>query len=93
MDNTDDAADLNIPLDKVWERFVTAESFLDILNKFETLKQRLDISTLTGMPLFEAFKLKLCTQKTWKARDVLNLLDSRAKQKAFMNQVHASVCL
>lgn len=66
---------------------MATESFLDILNQFEALKQRLDISSLTGLALFEAFKLKLGTPKTWKARDVLNLLDKRAKQKEFMNQV------
>ncbi len=82
-----DNSNTNIPLDKVWESFVAAEELSKILDVFEGLKERLDLSTLTGLPLFEALKLKLGTQKTWKARDVLDLLDKRAKQKEFMGQV------
>ncbi len=66
---------------------MAAEQLSNILVVFEGLKERLDLSALTGLPLFEALKLKLGTQKTWKARDVLDLLDKRAKQKEFMGQV------
>ena len=86
MDTTD-VCNSNIPLDKVWEGFVAAENLLEVLEKFEILKQRLELGTLCGLTLFEALKLKLGTQKTWKAKEVLDLLDKRAKQKEFMSQV------
>lgn len=86
MDTTD-GSNANTPLDKVWECFVAAEDFLDILNQFDSLKHRLELTTLSGLALFEALKLKLGTQRTWKARDVLNLLDKRARQQEFIGQV------
>ena len=86
MEDTD-AANCELPLDKLWEKFVSADDLLDVLQVFEVLKQRLGVSKLYGLKLFQALKLKLGTQKTWKARDVLNLLDKRASQREFMQQV------
>ena len=86
MENAD-AANGELPLDKVWENFVSADNLLNVLQTFEVLKHRLGVSKLYGLKLFQALKLKLGTQKTWKARDVLNLLDKRANQREFMQQV------
>ena len=87
MDTTD-TSNNNAPLDKVWECFAAAEDLPAVLEKFDNLKQRLELSTtLCGLKLFEALKLKLGTQKTWKAKEVLDLLEKRAKQKEFMSQV------
>lgn len=87
MAETKPAGNEELPLDKLWENFVSADDFLDVLGVFETLKLRLGVSNFHGFNLFQALKLKLGTQKTWKAKDVLDLLNKRANQREFMQQV------
>ena len=75
-----------LPVEKIYEYFAHATSVLGIVRAFDALKAKLGLDGVQGIGLFRALKTKLCTQKTWKARDALQLLDKRANQAEFMQQ-------
>ena len=75
-----------MPIEKLYEYYSCASDLAEILRSFEALKRNLGLTTLHGLDLFRGLKLRLSTQRTWKARDVLAMLDKRADQKEFMGQ-------
>ena len=76
----------DVPMEKTYEYFAHATSLLGIVRAFDALKAKLGLAGVQGIALFRALKTKLSSQKTWKARDVLQMLDKRANQPEFMQQ-------
>ena len=74
----------------LWERFsLRTKDLLDVTRSFEAMKNKLGLKRLHGMDLYRGLKLKLGTQKTWKAIEVFKLLDKRINQKDYMHQTAA----
>ena len=100
-DNSELGADKNIiqdelSVDKLYEIFsLQASDLLEIMDTFQALKRKLDVEKLYGLELYRELKTKLGARnsKTWKAREVLNMLDKRANQKEYMEQVGLCVCV
>lgn len=87
-------------VDKLYEIFsLQASDFPDVMDTFQALKMKLGVEKLYGLELYGELKAKLGARnsKTWKAREVLNMLEKRANQKEYMNQVsvhvHVVVCM
>lgn len=78
-----------LPVEKIYEYFTQASDLPYVMNTFKALKRKLELQGLEGIALFRALQLKLGTQKTWKARDVLQMLDKRANQQEYMQQTAA----
>lgn len=78
-----------LPVEKLYEYFAQSSSLLGVVRTFEALKEKLGLAGLQGIRLFRALKEKLSSQKTWKAKEVLKMLDKRANQKEFMQQTAA----
>lgn len=78
-----------LPVEKLYEYFAQASSLLGVVRTFEALKEKLGLAGLQGIRLFRALKEKLSSQKTWKAKEVLKMLEKRANQKEFMQQTAA----
>lgn len=78
-----------LPVEKLFEFFSQANDLTAIMHSFDVLKAKLGLSKRHSLELFQGLKLKLGTQKTWKARDVLQLLEKRANQKEYMHQTAA----
>ena len=76
----------DIPLEKLYELFAHATHLRGVMRAFEALKSRLELNGLEGMALFRSLKEKMSSQKTWKARDLLQLLSKRANQSMYMQQ-------
>ena len=99
-DNSELSTDENIildelPIDKLYENFsLQASDLCDVMDSFEVLKRKLDIEKLHGLELYRELKAKLGARnsKAWKAREVLNMLEKRANQKEYMEQVRLSMC-
>ena len=81
--------DVDVPLEKLYECFSQSKNGEDIIRSFKNLKSRLKLNSLHGLDLYKALKEKLGTQKTWKAREVFQLLEKRANQKEYMQQTAA----
>ena len=79
----------DLPLEKLYEFFSQSNKREDIVRSFQVLKSRLNLNSLHGLDLYRALKDKLGTQKTWKARDVFQLLEKRANQKEYLQQTAA----
>jgi len=79
----------DLPLEKLYEFFSQSNKREDIVRSFQVLKSRLNLNSLHGLDLYKALKDKLGTQKTWKARDVFQLLEKRANQKEYLQQTAA----
>jgi hypothetical protein len=79
----DDVAWDDLPVERIYEYFAHASSLAGVVRAFSELKARLGVE---GIALFRALKGKLSSQKTWKARDVLQLLEKRASQPEYMGQ-------
>ena len=79
----------DLPLEKLYEVFSQSNNREDVVRSFQVLKSRLSLNNLHGLDLYRALKEKLGTQKTWKARDVFQLLEKRANQKEYMQQTAA----
>ena len=75
-----------LPLEKIYEYFAHATHLVGIVRAFEALKTKLGLDGVHGLRLFRSLKEKLSSQKTWKARDVLQMLDKRANQQEYMRQ-------
>ena len=73
----------DLPLEKIYELFA---SLRGVQRAFGALKSRLGADGLEGMALFRYLKEKLSSQKTWKARDVVQLLEKRANQNVYLQQ-------
>lgn len=101
MDNSELNTDENIildelPIDKLYENFsLQASDLCEVMDSFEVLKRKLDIEKLHGLELYRELKAKLGARnsKAWKAREVLNMLEKRANQKEYMEQVRLSMCV
>lgn len=78
-----------LPVEKLYEHFTQANDLPYVVRSFDALKTKLELNGLEGIALFRALQLKLGTQKTWKARDVLQMLDKRANQQEYMQQTAA----
>lgn len=78
-----------LPVEKLYEYFSQASTLLAVVRTFAALKEKLGLTGVEGIPLFGALKEKLSSQKTWKAKEVLRMLDKRANQKEFMQQTAA----
>ena len=78
-----------LTVEKTYEYFAHATTLPSVLRAFEVLKSKVGVSEFEGLALFRALKEKLCTQKTWKARDLFQLLEKRANQKEYMGQCGA----
>ena len=76
----------DLPLEKIYELFAHASSLRGVQRAFGALKSRLGADWLEGMALFRFLKEKLSSQKTWKARDVVQLLEKRANQNVYLQQ-------
>lgn len=93
--NTENAASVKELLadsseEKVYEYFCqTAWNLREVVESFDVLKERLGLEEKCGLDLYRGLRLTLGApnSKTWKARDMLNLLDKRANQKEYMQQV------
>ena len=80
--------------DKIYEYFSqTAWNMQEIVESFEVLKERLGLSKKIGLDLYRGLKMTLGSpnSKVWKARDMMNLLEKRANQKEYMQQVGVAV--
>lgn len=94
-DNSELSTDENIiqdelSIDKIYENFsLQASDLREVMDTFDALKRKLDIEKLYGLELYRELKAKLGARnsKTWKAREVLNMLEKRANQKEYMEQV------
>ena len=76
-----------LPVERVYEYFAQATSLGSIARAFEELKTKLGVKDdLIGLELYRALREKLSTQKTWKARDVFQMLEKRANQQEYMGQ-------
>ena len=82
----DNVAWSELPVERVYDYFAQATSLESVLRAFGELKAKLGVEELRGLELFGALREKLCTQKTWKARDALQLLEKRANQQEYMGQ-------
>ena len=78
-----------LPLEKLYEYFAQAPNLLGVVRAFDALKTKLGLDGVHGIELFRSLKEKLSSQKTWKARDVLQMLDKRANQQEYKNQTAA----
>ena len=78
-----------LPVEKLYEHFTQANDLPYVVRSFDALKTKLELNGLEGIALFRALQLKLGTQKMWKARDVLRMLDKRANQQEYMQQTAA----
>ncbi len=82
--------------DKLYEYFSqTAWNMQEIVETFEVLKEKLGLSKKVGLDLYRGLKMTLgsSNSKVWKARDMMNLLEKRANQKEYMQQVGVAVWL
>ena len=94
-DNSELSTDENIILDelsvdKLYENFsLQASDLREVMDTFEALKRKLDVEKVYGLELYRELKAKLGARnsKTWKAREVLNMLEKRANQREYMEQV------
>ena len=61
----------------------------EIMESFEVMKEKLGLARKTGLEVYRGLRMSLGAQNTkaWKAREVLNMLDKRANQKEYMQQV------
>ena len=82
----DNVAWSELPVEKVYDYFAQATTLAAIVRAFEELKKKLEVLELRGLELFRALKTKLSSQKTWKARDLLQMLEKRANQQEYMGQ-------
>lgn len=76
--------------EKVYEYFSqTAWNLREVVESFDVLKERLGLGNKYGLDLYRGLRLTLGAPncKAWKARDMMNLLDKRANQKEYMQQV------
>ena len=80
-----------LPLEKLYEYFALQTHDLPaVVRAFAALKTKLELGKeLQGVELYRELKKKLSTQKTWKARDVFQLLDKRANQQEYLQQTAA----
>ena len=100
-ENSELGADKNViqdelSVDKLYEIFsLQASDLPEIMDTFQVLKRKLDVEKLYGLELYHELKTKLGARnsKTWKAREVLNMLDKRANQKEYMEQVGCALCV
>ena len=79
-----------LSIDKLYEIFsLQASDLREVMDSFEVLKRKLGIEKLHGLELYRELKAKLGARnsKTWKAREVLNMIEKRANQKEYMEQV------
>lgn len=83
-----------LSIDKLYEIFsLQAKDLPEVMASFTALKKKLGIEKLCGLELYRELKAKLGARnsKTWKAREVLNMLEKRANQKEYMSQVRCSL--
>ena len=86
----------DMTVEAVYDFFsLKASSVPDIVESFEVLKEKLGLARKQGLEVYRGLKMTLGAQgtKAWKARDVLNMLDKRANQKEYMQQVRRRVWL
>ena len=86
----------DMTVEAVYDFFsLKASSVRDIVESFEVLKEKLGLARKQGLEVYRGLKMTLGAQgtKAWKARDVLNMLDKRANQKEYMQQVRRRVWL
>ena len=76
--------------EKLYEYFAqTAWNLREVVDSFEVIKERYGLTKKQGLELYRGLRATLGCQgaKTWKARDVLNMLEKRANQKEYAQQV------
>lgn len=81
-----------LSIDKLYENFsLQACDLPEVMDTFQALKTKLDVENMYGLELYRELKAKLGARnsKTWKAREVLNMLEKRANQKEYLDQVRA----
>ena len=84
-----------LSVDKLYENFsLHASDCPEVMDVFDMLKRKLDVENLYGLELYRQLKAKLGARnsKTWKAREVLNMLEKRANQKEYLEQVRVEYC-
>ena len=92
MDKNNAPEELSV--DKLYEMFsLQASDFPEVMDPFQALKTKLGVEKVYGLELYQELKAKLGARnsKTWKAREVLNMLEKRANQKEYMEQVSVHV--
>ena len=91
----DDAVDAPLPqeanledlsLEKLYEYYSQANDLSRIVKSFAELKRRLQLTNLQGIELYRELRTKL---KVWKAVELFELLEKRAKQKEYKQQAAA----
>lgn len=73
--------------EKLYSRFLHANDLLRIIESFADLKTRLQLTNLRGFALYREMKSKL--RNMWKAVELFDMLDRRAKQREFKQQTAA----
>ena len=94
MDKSNVQEELSV--EKLYEMFsLQASDFPEVMDTFQALKAKLGVEKLYGLELYRELKAKLGARnsKTWKAREVLNMLEKRANQKEYMEQVSVHGCV
>ena len=80
----------DLPLESVYDYFAQkASNMREVVESFEVMKEKVGLSQKQGLELYRGLRTSLGAQgsKVWKARDVLNMLEKRASQKEYMQQV------
>ena len=88
MDIKEHLADM--PVESIYDYFSQkASNMREVVESFDVMKAKLGFSQKRGLDLYRGLKMTLGAQgtKVWKARDVLNMLEKRANQKEYMQQV------
>ena len=80
--------------EKVYEYFsLNAWNMKEVVESFEVLKEKLGLAKKYGLDLYRGLRMTLGSpsSKAWKARDMLKLLEKRATQSEYMQQVTSRV--
>lgn len=73
----------DLSLEKLYDYYTQANDLAKVMKSFVELKKRLELTNLQGIELYREFRTKL---KIWKAGELFDLLDKRAKQKEYKQQ-------
>lgn len=80
----------DLPIESVYEYFAQkASNMREVVESFDVMKEKLGLTRKQGLDVYRGLRMTLGAQgtKVWKARDVLNMIEKRANQKDYMQQV------
>lgn len=81
--------------EKIYEYFsLQAWDLKEVVDSFECLKEKFGLSKKSGLEVYRGFRSTLGSSgsKVWKAKNVLDMLEKRAAQKEYMQQVGVVKC-